>query len=129
MSIPDDWRADALDRAEIMLNTVGGVKDEAPLEEVMDEWDAILQAYQTPELLPILDDVYEEAQANPEYNFAAHLAFRLMEWGDERLVKLEERQENTTEKAFSVQTIFRAAFEYLEAMELHFRTVQGEAQA
>ena len=44
MSIPDDWRADALDRAEVMLNTVGGVKDEAPLEEVMDEWDAILQA-------------------------------------------------------------------------------------
>ena len=128
MSNPDDWRAEALDRSEAILQQIGGSKDEEPLETVMDEWDGILQAYQTPELLPLLDDVYEEAQTNPGYNFAAHLSFRLMEWADEKLLRLEERNETASEKAVSIQTIFRAAFEYLEAMELHFRTVQRELE-
>ena len=122
MENPDDWRREALERGQAIMEEIGGITDEQPLESLMDEWDEIISAYETPELLPLLDDVYEEAQRSPEYNFPAHLAFRLMEWGDGRLLKLEAVGDRTSEKAYKVQTVFRAAFEYLEAMELHERT-------
>ena len=127
--VPEDWRGDALGHAKAILTVIGQTPDDEPLEALMDEWDGILQGYQTPELLPLLDDVYEEAQLGPDYNFAAHLAYRLLKWADMRLLKLEARQETTSEKAVSIQTIFRAALEYLEALELNIRTLREELQA
>lgn len=128
MDNPDDWRGEAMDRGEAILAQIGAIKDAEPLETLMDEWDEIMSGYDTPELLPLLDDVYEEAQRTPQYNFAANLAFVLMEWADEQLLKLEARGDRTSEKAYKLQTIFRASFEYLEAMELHQRTLAEEAE-